>query len=147
MSWLATTVGSSPQTGALGGNHTPVLATKLVRWQLQQSCGSPVVVVEPSEHGLDRDGLLDIDSLHGKSVTKTQPWPAGDTSENLELVAEGGILDDEFTSRAAAEIGRNLQRFNASRKRGELRPKATADCEDTPGDGGDYHGEVRPRFR
>jgi hypothetical protein len=82
-----------------------------------------------------------------KSVSRTQSWLAGATSENVELVAEGGVLDDEFPSRAAAEIGGNLERFNASRKRSELRPKAAGDYEDTAGDGGDDHGEVRLRFR
>src|ERR1017187_2247314 len=38
-----------------------VLATKLVRQQMRQSCGSPVVVVRPSENGLRDDGLRDVD--------------------------------------------------------------------------------------
>ena len=81
-----------------------------------------------------------------KSVSQTQSRLAGTASEDVELVPKGGILDDEFPSRAAAQVGGNLERFNAGRKRSELRPKAAGDDEDTASDGGDYHGEVRPRF-
>jgi hypothetical protein len=75
--------------------------------------------------GLDQhDGLLTHWKQRGgkkkaKSVSQTQSWLAGTASEDIELVAEGGVLDDEFASRAAAEVGGNLERFNAGRKRSE----------------------------
>ena len=39
-----------------------MLATNRIRWQMQWSRGSPVVVVKPSEHALGDDGFCDVDS-------------------------------------------------------------------------------------
>jgi len=104
----------------------------------------------PSLH--DDDGLLPCRQQSGgqeeaKSVAQTQARLGGAAAEHVDLVAEGGVFDDELASRAAAEVGDDLKRFNAVPKRGELGPEPAGDGEDTPGDGGDCHGEVGPRFR
>ena len=39
----------------------PAVAPRLVHRQMHESCGSPVVVVKTSEHGLGDDGLCDVD--------------------------------------------------------------------------------------
>lgn len=105
----------------------------------------------------DRLGLDDDDGVppcrkqsrgeeEAKSVSQTQSWPAGAASEDIELVAEGSILDDKFASRATGEVGGDLEQFNTGRKRGESRRQPAAGCQDAGGDRGDCHGEVGPRF-
>ena len=59
-----------------------------------------------------------------KPISEFQAWPAGPTSEHIELMAEGGVFDHELAPRAAVNVGHNLERFNVGRKRSELRPEA-----------------------
>jgi hypothetical protein len=59
-----------------------------------------------------------------KSVSQTQTWLAGATASHVELVAEGGVLDDELASSAAAEVGGNLERLDTSREWGEPTSKS-----------------------
>lgn len=51
-----------------------------------------------------------------KSVTKTQSWPARATTEHIELVAQGGVLDHEFAARTAAQVGHDLDGLNTLRQ-------------------------------
>jgi hypothetical protein len=99
----------------------------------------------------DRLGLYDDDGLSpcreqgsgeekAEPVSKPKVWPARDTSEDAELVAEGGVFDHELASRSAAEVGGDLEWFHDCRKRCKLGPEATDEGENTRSDGGDCHG-------
>jgi len=99
----------------------------------------------------DRLGLYDDDGLSpcweqgggeekAEPVAKPKAWPAGATSEHAELVAEGGVFDHELASRAAAEVGGDLEWFHGCRKRRKPGPEAAGEGENGRGDGGDCHG-------
>jgi hypothetical protein len=82
-----------------------------------------------------------------KSVSNTQPWPARTTPKHVDLVAKGGVSHDEFAARAEAQVGRDLEWFNAARQGSETRPHPADDLEDAGDDAGDFHRQIRPEAR
>jgi hypothetical protein len=75
-----------------------------------------------------------------KSISRTHAQCGRATTEDTKLVAKGGILEDELTPGAAAEVSGDSEWLRGGWKRGEPGPNAAGESEDARGDGGDCHG-------
>ena len=93
----------------------------------------------------EQDGLAPCwqqggDEEKSRSISWTHARSGRATTEDTKLVAKGGILEDELTPGAAAEVSGDSEWLRGSRRRGEPGPNAAGESEDARGDGGDCHG-------
>jgi hypothetical protein len=86
-----------------------------------------------------------LDEQKANAVTRAQARLACATSEHVDLVPEDGVFHDKLATRAAAQVGGDLERFNPAGKGSEGRLQAAGDCSDLCDDEGGIHGVVRPR--